>query len=328
LTPRFECVAVLGLGLLGGSVALAAKARGVAARVVGATRSPDALAEALRRGAIDAGASYADAAREADLVVLATPVFAMAEVVQRIAPVLRAGSVITDVGSVKAVLCETLPGLLPRGVSYVGAHPMAGSHLRGFEHARADLFEGAVCIVTSSADASAFERTSGFWRALGAHVIHRNPAQHDAEVAWMSHVPHVLAFAFAGALESAPPAARAVAGAGFRDFTRIAQSDPELWGDILTANRKALAAPLARALEGLQDFARALEANDADGVERRIASARAALARFSTANCGAQTAGTQSAGRGRRETPPARRQPEPSDASRRDGRGRRSDETQ
>jgi cyclohexadieny/prephenate dehydrogenase len=323
LTPRFERVAVLGLGLLGGSVALAVKARGVAGRVAGATRSPDALAAALQRGAIDEAGSYAEAARDADLVVLATPVFAMAEVVQRIAPVLPAGSIVTDVGSVKAVLCETLPGLLPRGVSYVGAHPMAGSHLRGLEHADADLFEGAACIVTTSADAAAGERTSEFWRALGAHVVHRDPAQHDAEVAWMSHVPHVLAFAFAGALEAAPSGAQAVAGAGFRDFTRIAQSDPELWGDILTANRKALAAPLSRVLEGLQDFARALEANDADGVERRIAAARAALSRISTASCGAPTAA-----RGRRRTPSATRQPEPSEASRRGRRGRRSDEPQ
>ncbi len=290
MTPGFERVAVLGLGLLGGSVALATKARGVARRVVGATRNPDALAAALRRGAIDEAGSYAEAAREADLVVLATPVFAMADVVRQIAPVLRSGAIVTDVGSVKAGLCETLPGLLPGGVSYVGAHPMAGSHLRGLEHAHADLFEGAACIVTNSADAVACERIAEFWRALGAHVVHRDPAQHDSEVAWMSHVPHVLAFAFAGALAAAPPGAQAVAGAGFRDFTRIAQSDPELWGDILTANRKALAAPLAFAAAGLQEFARALEAGDADVVERRIAAARAALAGFSTASCGAPTA--------------------------------------
>ena len=323
MTALFGRVAVLGLGLLGGSVALAAKARGVATCVAGATRSPDALETALRNGALDEAGSYTEAARAADLVVLATPVFAMADVVRQIAPVLRPPAVVTDVGSVKAVLCETLPGLLPRGVAYVGAHPMAGSHLRGLGNARADLFEDAVCIVTNCSDAAALGRTAEFWRALGAHVVHREPAEHDAEVAWMSHVPHLLAFAFASALEAAPPGAGAVAGAGFRDFTRIAQSDPELWGDILTANRKALAAPLARALESLQEFTRALEANDADGVERRIAAARAALARISMLDCEKRTAA-----RGRRETPPATRQPEPSAASRRGGRGRRSNETQ
>ena len=323
MTPQLGRVAVLGLGLLGGSVALAAKARGVAGRVVGATRSPEALAAALQSGALDQAGSYTEAVRDAELVVLATPVFAMADLVRQIAPALTPGAVVTDVGSVKAVLCETLPGLLPRGVAYVGAHPMAGSHLRGFGHAREDLFEGTVCIVTRSSDAAAMQRTSDFWRALGARVVHRDPAEHDAEVAWMSHVPHVLAFAFASALEHVPPGARAVAGAGFRDFTRIAQSDPELWGDILTANRKALAAPLARALAALQDFTRALEANDAEGVERRIAAARAALARISMLDCEKRIGD-----RGRRETPPATGQPEPSAASRRGGPGRRTNETQ
>jgi prephenate dehydrogenase len=323
VTPLVDRVAVLGLGLLGGSVALAAKARGVAGRVAGATRSPDALAAALRDGALDEAGSYTEAVRDADLVVLATPVFAMADLVRKIAPALAPGAVVTDVGSVKAVLCETLPGLLPRGVAYVGAHPMAGSHLRGLGHARADLFEGAVCIVTRSSDAAAMERTSDFWRALGARVVHRDPAEHDAEVAWMSHVPHVLAFAFASALEHAPSGARAVAGAGFRDFTRIAQSDPELWGDILTANRKSLADPLARAVAALKELMHALEANDAEGVERRIAAARAALARMSMSDCEKRPGD-----RGRRETPPAARQPEPSAASGRGGPGRRSNEPQ
>jgi prephenate dehydrogenase len=236
------------------------------------------------------------------------------------------------------VLCETLPGLLPRGVSYVGAHPMAGSHLRGLGHARADLFDGAVCIVTSTPDAAAMTKTGEFWRALGARVVHRDPAQHDAEVAWMSHVPHVLAFAFASALEAAPAGAGAVAGAGFRDFTRIAQSDPELWGDILTANRKALAAPLAHAQEALQELARALEANDADDVERRIAAARAALVRISMqaehaasgtrARSRSFECAEQTEARGRRGTPLATENPEPSAASRRGGRGRRSNEPQ
>jgi hypothetical protein len=130
----------------------------------------------------------------------------------------------------------------------------------------------------------------------------------------------VLAFAFADALAAAPPGAHAVAGAGFRDFTRIAQSDPELWGDILTANRKALAAPLAGVAESLQELSRALEANDADAVERRIAAARAALARIST-----QDHGPHAEAHGRRGTPSVDPQPEPPAASRRGERGRRSD---
>jgi prephenate dehydrogenase len=277
--PAFERVAVLGLGLLGGSVVLAAKQRGVAARVAGATRRADVMEDALRSGALDEAGDYESAARGADLVVLATPLFAMAEVVRRIAPVLEEGALVTDVGSVKATLCETLPGLLPPGARYVGAHPMAGSHERGMEHARADLFEGACCVVMENADPAARERVAGFWGALGARVVLRDPAVHDAEVAWVSHVPHLLAFAFASALEQAPSGALEVRGAGFRDFTRIAHSDPGLWGDILTGNRKAIAAPLQSVGRVLDSLASALEADDAEALERTIAAARAALSK-------------------------------------------------
>ncbi len=277
MTPRFERVAVLGLGLLGGSVALAAKTRGIAACVVGATRKRDVLETALRRGAIDEAAGFDEAVDGADLVVLATPVFAMDELLRAVAPRLRQGALVTDVGSVKATLAETLPGLLPRGAHYVGAHPMAGSHQRGFEHARADLFEGAPCIVGRDSDVRARDRVCDFWRALGARVVLRDATDHDAEVAWMSHIPHVLAFAFARALAGAPAGAHEVAGSGFRDFTRIAQSDPELWGDILTANRKAIVAPLQAVAESLAELGRAIEAGDTDAVERWIGEARAAL---------------------------------------------------
>jgi prephenate dehydrogenase len=279
VTPGFRRLAVLGLGLLGGSLALAARRRGVAARVAGAARRPDVRAAALARGAVDEAGDAESAARGADLVVLATPLFAMPEVVRRIAPLLAPGAIVTDVGSVKAGLAEVLPGLLPSGVAYVGSHPMAGSHRSGFEHARADLFEGAACVVTDAPDAAARERVCGLWRALGARVVLRSAADHDAEVAWMSHLPHALAFAFAAALRGAPTRAFEVAGAGFRDFTRIAHSEPELWADILAANRKALAAPLQAAGQALAELARAIEAGDAEALERFLGAARSALSR-------------------------------------------------
>jgi prephenate dehydrogenase len=154
---------------------------------------------------------------------------------------------------------------------------MAGSHERGMSHARADLFERAVCIVTESSDAETGGRVVAFWEALGMRVVRRTAAQHDAEVAWVSHLPHLLAFAFAGALAQAPGAAAELAGAGFRDFTRIARSDAELWADILTANRKALAAPLGAAGVQLEAIARRLEAGDAEGLDRLLSAARSAL---------------------------------------------------
>ena len=136
----------------------------------------------------------------------------------------------------------------------------------------------APCVVTDAADAAAVERVVAFWEALGSRVLRRSPASHDDEVAWVSHVPHVVAWAFAEAFAGAPAAAREVAGGGFRDFTRIARSSPELWGDILTANRKSISAPLEAVGETLADLARAIESNDVERVRDLIASARGTLA--------------------------------------------------
>jgi prephenate dehydrogenase len=274
-------VAVLGLGLLGGSVALAARRAGVAGRLVAAGRRRAPLEQALASGVVDAVDDVAGAVRGADLVVLATPVGSMARLLREAAPHLAEGTIVTDVGSVKELLTDTLPGLLPPGVHFVGAHPMAGSHHRGVGHARADLFDGSCCVLTPlrSTDASACERVAGFWRALGARVTQRDPAGHDSEVAWVSHVPHVLAFAFARALASAPAGAGELAGAGFRDFTRIAHSDAEMWGEILSANRKALAGPLEAFNQSLQDLCRVIEDGDGDAQERFLSDARETLDR-------------------------------------------------
>jgi prephenate dehydrogenase len=277
VTPISQRLAVVGLGLLGGSVALAARRRGVAAYVVGATRSAEARRRALEGGAVDEIVSLESVAAGADLIVLATPLYAMSEVLRRIAPAVGRGAVVTDVGSVKAPLTDTLPGLLPPGAHYVGSHPMAGSHERGMDAAREDLLEGAPCIVTEMDDAEAIERVCAFWTALGSRVVRRAACDHDVEVAWMSHLPHILAFAFARALDKAPDGAPEVAGSGYRDFTRIAHSDPELWADILATNRKALGAPLQIAGETLSELSRLLEAGDAEALERWLVEARSTL---------------------------------------------------
>jgi prephenate dehydrogenase len=277
-----ERIAIIGLGLLGGSVALAAKSRGLAATVVGVTRRQETLKAALQSGAVDrAGSDLGEGVRGAELVVLGTPVFAMAEMLRRAAPHLDEGALVTDVGSVKGVLAETLPGILPAGVTYVGSHPMAGSHHSGFSHATPDLFEGAACIVTPTPGTPrpAVERVAAFWSALGARVLERDPAVHDAEVGWVSHVPHAIAFAFAHALGTAPPGAGEVRGSGFRDFTRIALSDPDLWADILVSNRKAVAGPLREVGEQISALGRILEAGDAEAAEQFIAAARDNLGR-------------------------------------------------
>jgi len=278
--PSFERLAVLGLGLLGGSVAWAARERRVAGEVVGCARRSEPLRAARARGLVDrVSTDPAEAVAGADLVVLASPVGAMASLLRAAAPALKPGALVTDVGSVKSVLAETLPGLLPPGVVFVGAHPMAGSHEKGPEHARADLLAGATCVVTpaSGNPPAAVARIEAFWSALGARVVRRDAATHDLEVAWISHVPHALAFAFARALGDAPPDAGEVSGTGFRDFTRIAQSDPELWAEILVANRKAIEGPVARVADRLAELARAIESGDVEEVDRWIAEARASL---------------------------------------------------
>jgi len=291
VSAGFECVAVIGLGLLGGSVAGAARERGVAKRVVGISRGRENAATALAAGLVDeAGCDIAAGVAGADLVVLCTPVFAMAETLARAAPQLASGALVSDVGSVKAPLVETLPALLPPGVHYVGAHPMAGSHETGLRHARRDLFQGAACVLTPTAatPAAALARVHGFWAALGARIFERDPAQHDAEVAWVSHLPHALAFAYAASLAATPRGAFALLGSGFRDFTRIAASDPELWADILATNAKELAAPLAASAAALAQLARAIEAGDLDTLHRLLVGASAALA---TANEAARSGG-------------------------------------
>jgi prephenate dehydrogenase len=250
--------------------------------VVGVSRGRETAAAAVAAGLADeATHELAAGVAGAELVVLCTPVFAMAETLRRAAPHLREGALVTDVGSVKGPLVETLPGLLPPGVHYVGAHPMAGSHETGLRHARADLFEGAACVLTPTAatPAPALARVRAFWLALGARVVERDPAEHDAEVAWVSHLPHALAFAYAESLAAAPAPAFALAAGGFRDFTRIAGSDPELWADILVTNKKALAGPLAAASRSLAKLAEALEAADLESVHRLLAAAREQLAR-------------------------------------------------
>lgn len=272
--PHFSRIAVLGLGLLGGSVALAARRAGLADEISGSTRRRHILEAALRDGVIDAAGSFEEVVEGAELVVLSTPIFAMPEILGRAAERLAPGTLVTDVGSVKGPLVDLLAGLLPPGVEFVGSHPMAGGHEQGMEAARADLFDGAACAVTHSPNLAAMERVCGFWEALGARVLRLDADEHDAYVGWTSHVPHAVAFAFAAAFASAPAEARALCGPGFRDFTRIARSSPELWGEILTANRKAIASPLQAVAQALSDLSRAIEANDTEAVERLIGTAR------------------------------------------------------
>lgn len=254
----------MGVGLLGGSVAAAARARGVASRIIGIGRNADRLKAAVDSGIID---SYRTDVRtgesEWNFVVVGTPVDQIAADVRSIAAVSRPGTIITDVGSVKAPICRDVGHLANGQVHFVGSHPMAGSEKRGYEAARADLFLGRVTVVTPDAHspASAVDSVRRFWESLGSLVVTLNAEAHDRAVATTSHVPHVAAAAVASILK---PEQRQLAATGFRDTTRIASGDPEIWVPILLGNSEAVLSSLGELIGSLQGFEKALRQGDAE----------------------------------------------------------------
>lgn len=228
---------VVGVGLLGGSVALACRQRRLVSRVVGCDPSPDVLGRA--RHLLDDATDDARAAvAGADLVVFCTPVDQLADVVGSCADACRPGTLLTDVGSTKTGIVRRLAGRLPPGVSFVGSHPLAGSEKSGPDHARADLFEGRLVVLTPAGDPPAAVSTiAGFWAALGARVETMSPEQHDEALAVTSHLPHLVASALAGVL---PLEWKRLTATGFRDTTRLAAGSPELWRAIFLCNQPAL----------------------------------------------------------------------------------------
>ena len=239
-------LSIIGVGLLGGSIGLAVKAAGMPCRVVGYGHRASTLERALEMGAIDESASTcAEAVAGADLIVLCTPVGIFPQNLQDMAGHLKAGAIITDVGSTKRSVVDEAQRILPTTVKFVGSHPMAGSEKRGVEFARADLFQGANCIVTPSddMDLAAQEAVEDFWRRLGMRITRLSPADHDRLVCDVSHLPHALAAALV-AMQSDD--ALPLAGKGFLDTTRIAGGDGGLWRDIFLDNRDSLLDALDR----------------------------------------------------------------------------------
>ena len=283
---RFERVAVIGVGLIGGSFALALKSANACRTVVGAGRNPENLRLALERGVIDAvAASPAEAAQNADLVLVAVPVAQTAPVFHSIAPVLGARAVITDAGSTKRnVVAAARAALGERLARFVPAHPIAGAEHSGAAAAQAGLFQARRVVLAplpeTAPDALGHAETA--WRACGARLYRMSPEEHDAVFAAVSHLPHVLAYALVREIAGRANAAQlfGYAAGGFRDFTRIASSDPEMWRDICTANGDALLAELDRFSAQLGTLRTAIERGDGDALERMLAAARDARGRW------------------------------------------------
>jgi len=281
MTARLaERLTIAGVGLIGGSLALAARAAGLVGEVVGFGRTAANLETARARGIVDRVATTpAEAAAGADVVVLAVPVRACVAVAEAFRPHAKAGAVLTDVGSVKAELVAALEPAWAAVGPFVGGHPIAGSEASGAAAARADLFRGTRCILTPgpATDAAALARVRALWEGVGARVETMAPATHDAILARVSHLPHLLAYALAAAVgEATVDGVRVLpyAGSGFRDTTRIAGSPAELWRDIALANAGALAAALAEFRTVLDRLARLVETGDAAALGAALEAAR------------------------------------------------------
>ncbi len=265
MNAPLDRVAIVGVGLLGASLGLALKARGLAAQIVGVGRRQVSLQTALDVGAIDVIApNAAAAAAEADLLVVATPAALVTSVLDEVHGAGNSKLVVTDVASTKAVICRHAAAIWAAPRRFVGSHPMAGGEKFGPEHGRPDLYEGTVCLVEESAglDPDARAIVCRLWESVGARVVSVRPEEHDPILARTSHLPHVVASAVA-ALAADGGASRLFVGNGFRDLTRIADSRPEVWRDICLTNRTALLQSLAGLDARLHELAAILAAGDA-----------------------------------------------------------------
>jgi prephenate dehydrogenase len=275
---EYETVAIVGVGLIGGSIGLALRERKLARRIVGIGRRQNSLDAARTIGAIDHGVTnLAAGVAEAQFVIVATPVDLVVErVIQAVASAPPA-ALITDVGSTKEAIVSMVDSALATrrsGPRFVGSHPLAGDHRTGAEHARADMFDGRTVVVTPSEATrpAAVTEVSGFWQSLGAKVITMSPAKHDAALAITSHLPHVAAVALAAAT---PTELLALTASGWRDTTRVAGADPQLWQAIFTANRQHVLDAIDLLTETLANFREALELGDRENLMAMLqASAR------------------------------------------------------
>jgi prephenate dehydrogenase len=271
---QFEQLTIVGVGLIGGSVGLAAKARGVAGRVVGVGRDEENLRKAADLGLIDGFATeLAEAVRTASLVVFCTPVDRIVEQVLSAAAACRPGTILTDAGSTKGAIVRRLDRELRGGAHFVGSHPLAGSEKKGPDHARTNLFENRVTVVTPTVatDPAACEAVTAFWSALGCRVLTMTPEDHDDALAITSHLPHAVAATLAGIT---PPDLLQLTAGGFRDTTRIAGGDPDLWAAIFRTNRDAVIGAVAQFNVRLAEFRRLLETNDWAGLVRWLSEAK------------------------------------------------------
>lgn len=281
MSVQYDRVALIGLGLIASSIHWAIKRGGLAQTVTGYARSAETRQTAREIGLCDEVFDTAqEAARDADLVILCVPVGVMGSVAREIAPVLKPGATVSDVGSVKQAVIDAVRPELPPEVHFVPAHPMAGTEQSGPQSGFAELFDNRWClIVPDGADAAATERLEAFWQALGSNTERMDVAHHDLLCAVVSHIPHLIAYTMVGVADDlrrvSDQEVVKFSAAGFRDFTRIAASDPTMWRDVFMNNKDATLEILGRFTEELFALQRAIRTGDGDHLHEYFTRTRA-----------------------------------------------------
>jgi cyclohexadieny/prephenate dehydrogenase len=271
--PHFKRVAIIGLGLIGGSLGHAIKRGKLADRVVGYAHSEATRKRAKEIGFVDeVKASAAEAAKDADLVVLCVPVGAVGPVAAEIETSLKRGAIVTDVGSVKNAIVRDAGPYIPDGVHFIPGHPIAGTEQSGPDSGFAELFDGRWCILTPvpGADRDAVAKLAAFWEACGSKIDFMEPKHHDLVLAIVSHLPHLIAYNIVGTADDLETVTESevikYSAGGFRDFTRLAASDPTMWRDICLNNKDAILEMLSRFSEDLSALQRMIRWGDGDGL--------------------------------------------------------------
>lgn len=280
MEPMFEKMAIIGLGLLGGSIARASRNLGLVTNVTGSGRRDEALKYAVDNGLVNA--AYKDPAKAvegADLVIVCTPVGMIPDMLDTLAPHLRENCIVTDVGSTKTRIVDHAESILPDHVNFVGAHPMAGSEMSGIEYSTDTLFENAICVLTSSkrTNIRALNKLERFWEALKARVFIASPREHDILVAASSHLPHMAAVALARCVSSVSDNNEKVIpllAGGFRDTTRVASGSPRMWLDICMENSSPIAAVLDNFMESVKQTRDAIAGADREALLKLLEDAK------------------------------------------------------
>ncbi|MBX3575521.1 MAG: prephenate/arogenate dehydrogenase family protein [Mesorhizobium sp.] len=269
--PMFDRIALVGIGLIGSSLARVVRREGLARHIAISTRSPQTLKRAEELGL---GDSYStdpkDAVRGADLVIVSVPVGSSGAVAQEIAPALKEGAIVTDVGSTKGSVIAQMQPHIPEGVHFIPGHPLAGTEKSGPDAGFADLFQNRWCIFTPlpDTDPAALEKLAEFWRRCGSNIDTMDAAHHDKVLAIVSHLPHIIAYNIVGTADDLEAVTESevikYSASGFRDFTRLAASDPTMWRDVCLHNKDAILEMLARFSEDLAYLQRAIRWGDGD----------------------------------------------------------------